>query len=35
MAQGSDSGSVATYPARVEGERVLIDAARLAGRTAA
>jgi nitrite reductase (NADH) small subunit len=29
MAQGADKGAVATYPARVEGGRILIDAARL------
>ncbi|MGF6861619.1 nitrite reductase (NADH) small subunit [Rhodobacteraceae bacterium MBR-64] len=29
MAQGADEGAVATYPARVEGGRILIDAARL------
>ena len=35
MAQGADSGSVATYPARVEGGRVMLDASRLARRSAA
>jgi nitrite reductase (NADH) small subunit len=35
MAQGADSGTVATYPARVEGGRILIDGARLAARAAA
>lgn len=35
LAQGADSGSVATYPATVQGGRILLDAARLiAGRAA-
>lgn len=35
IAQGSDDGAVATYPARVQAGRILIDAARLrAGRAA-
>jgi len=29
MAQGADDGSVATYPARIESGRILLDAARL------
>lgn len=29
LAQGADTGTVATYPARIEGGRVLLDAARL------
>lgn len=28
-AQGADEGAVATYPVRVEGGRILLDAARL------
>jgi nitrite reductase (NADH) small subunit len=32
LAQGADTGQVATWPARVEGGRVLIEAARLAAR---
>lgn len=35
IAQGADEGAVATYPARVEGGRVLIDAERLVGRRVA
>jgi len=35
MAQGADEGQVATYPARVEGGRVLLDATILRARTAA
>lgn len=35
MAQGADAGSVATYPARVDRGRVLIDARRLAARRVA
>ena len=35
MAQGADEGSVATFPARVEAGRVLLDAERLAARSAA
>lgn len=35
LAQGADSGSVGTYPATVQGGRILLDAARLiAGRAA-
>lgn len=34
-AQGADQGSVGTYPARVEGGRVMLDASRLARRDAA
>ncbi len=34
-AQGADEGSVQSYPARVEGGRVLLDASRLARRSAA
>ncbi|MEM6905564.1 MAG: nitrite reductase small subunit NirD [Pseudomonadota bacterium] len=33
--QGPDQGKVATYPARVEGGRVLLDLARLLTRSAA
>ena len=29
QAQGADEGSVATYPARIEGGRILLDARRL------
>jgi len=29
LAQGADEGAVHTYPARVEGGRILLDAARL------
>jgi len=35
VAQGADEGSIATYPARVEAGRVLIDAHRLVGRRVA
>jgi nitrite reductase (NADH) small subunit len=35
MAQGSDEGAVATFAARVEAGRILIDAAQLAARPAA
>jgi nitrite reductase (NADH) small subunit len=35
MAQGADSGAVATHAARVEGGRVLLDVTRLAGRRVA
>jgi len=35
MAQGADEGSVATFPARIEAGRVLLDAERLAARSAA
>lgn len=33
--QGADTGSVGTFPARVEGDRVLLEASRLARRSAA
>ncbi|MCW3781692.1 nitrite reductase small subunit NirD [Defluviimonas salinarum] len=35
QAQGADAGEVPTYPARVEGGRILLDATRLARRSAA
>jgi len=35
VVQGADEGSVATYAARVEGGRVLVDAALMAKRNAA
>ncbi|MCK0119026.1 nitrite reductase small subunit NirD [Loktanella sp. F6476L] len=35
MAQGQDVGQVATYPARVDAGRILIDAAQLTGRAVA
>jgi nitrite reductase (NADH) small subunit len=35
LAQGADSGAVATFPARVEGGRVLLDTERLAARRVA
>ncbi|NUB45719.1 nitrite reductase small subunit NirD [Fertoebacter nigrum] len=35
LAQGADAGGVATHPARVEGGRILLDAALLARRAAA
>lgn len=35
LAQGADEGAVATYPARVEGGRILIDAERLMQRRVA
>jgi nitrite reductase (NADH) small subunit len=35
MAQGVDEGSVNSYPARVEAGRILLDASRLACRSAA
>ena len=35
MVQGADEGSVATYPARVEAGRILLDAARLQAASAA
>lgn len=35
LAQGADEGSVTTYSARIEGGRVLLDAAFLARRSAA
>lgn len=34
-AQGADEGQVATYPARVEGARILLDSAVLQARSAA
>jgi len=35
LVQGNDQGQVATYPARVEGGRILLDATFLRGRSAA
>ena len=35
MAQGADEGAVNSYPARVEAGRILLDASRLARRSAA
>ena len=35
QAQGADAGAIATYPARIEAGRILLDAARLARRVAA
>lgn len=35
MAQGADEGSIATYPARIEGGRILLDATLLTRRAAA
>ena len=35
MAQGADAGSISTYPARIDGGRVLLEAAKLARRAAA
>ncbi|MDE3028186.1 MAG: nitrite reductase small subunit NirD [Paracoccaceae bacterium] len=35
QAQGADEGRVATFPARVEGGRILLDAARLMSRRVA
>ena len=35
QAQGADTGAVGTYPARIEGGRVLLDASRLARQVAA
>ena len=35
MAQGAETGRVATFPARVDGGRVLLDAERLAARRVA
>ena len=35
VAQGADEGSVQSYPARVEAGRILLDASRLARRSAA
>ncbi len=35
MAQGADEGAVQSYPARVESGRILLDASRLARRSAA
>lgn len=34
-AQGADEGTIATYPVRVEGDRILIDAASVGKRSAA
>jgi nitrite reductase (NADH) small subunit len=34
-AQGADEGQIATYPVRLDGTRVLIDASRLVARQAA
>ena len=34
-AQGADAGRVPTFPARIEAGRVLLDTARLSGRSAA
>ena len=35
LSQGADAGHVASYPARVENGRILMDAAKLARRAAA
>ncbi|MBY0362028.1 MAG: nitrite reductase small subunit NirD [Phreatobacter sp.] len=35
QAQGADEGQVATYPVRVQGGRIMLDAARLQRRSAA
>ncbi len=35
MAQGADSGSITTYPARIDSGRILLDASRLSRRAAA
>jgi nitrite reductase (NADH) small subunit len=35
VAQGADEGAVGTYPARVEGGRIMLDAAFLKNRSAA
>ncbi|WP_415401857.1 nitrite reductase small subunit NirD [Tateyamaria sp. SN3-11] len=35
LVQGPDEGQVATYPARIEGGRILLDATRLRARSAA
>ncbi|MEM1163759.1 MAG: nitrite reductase small subunit NirD [Pseudomonadota bacterium] len=35
VAKGADEGSVETFPARIEGGRILLDATRLAARPAA
>lgn len=35
LAQGADEGQVQTFPARIEAGRILLDAARIAGRSAA
>ncbi|WP_208349920.1 nitrite reductase small subunit NirD [Pseudaestuariivita rosea] len=35
LAQDADEGQVSTYPAKVEGGRILLDAHRLKARTAA
>jgi nitrite reductase (NADH) small subunit len=34
MAQGADSGSVGTYPVRLEGGRLMLEASRLVARAA-
>ena len=34
-AQGADDGQIATYPTRIEGDRILIDGAAIGKRTAA
>lgn len=34
-AQGADEGRIATYPVRIEGERILLDATSLSQRSAA
>lgn len=34
-AQGADEGTIATYPVRIEGDRILIDAASVGKRSAA
>ncbi len=34
-ARGADTGTVTTYPARIEDGKILLDASRLAGRSAA
>jgi nitrite reductase (NADH) small subunit len=35
MALGADSGEIATYPARIQGGRILLEISRLARRVAA
>jgi nitrite reductase (NADH) small subunit len=35
MAQGADEGRIATYPVRLEGGRILLDAAAVGRRSAA
>lgn len=35
LAQGADEGRIATYPARIEAGRILLDATRLTRRAAA